>query len=301
MVSFSTLLAATAAIVGALAAPAQSPNPNHLFPRAGTPSATGTNNGYYFSWWTDGASDVTYTNLAGGAYSVVWSGGGGGGGNFVGGKGWNPGGRRTITYSGSYNPNGNSYLAIYGWTRNPLIEYYIVENFGTYDPSSAASQKGSITVDGSSYRILQTTRNQQPSIDGTQTFQQFWSVRSSKRSSGSVNVGAHFDAWAQLGMRLGSEFNYLILAVEGYHSSGSATMTVGSGTTQPTTTPGATSRTTTRSTTPGGTQPTTSSSPNTGNCSPKWGQCGGIGWTGASCCQSGSTCQANNAYYSQCL
>jgi len=37
------------------------------------------------------------------------------------------------------------------------------------------------------------------------------------------------------------------------------------------------------------------------NCSAKWGQCNGIGWTGAKCCQSGSTCQYQNDWYSQCL
>lgn len=133
---------------------------------------------------------------------------------------------RVINYSGTYSPNGNSYLSVYGWTRNPLIEYYIVENYGTYNPSSAATKKGSITVDGSNYDILQTTRTNQPSIDGTKTFQQYWSVRTSKRSSGSVNTQAHFDAWAKLGMKLGTEFNYLIVATEGYFSSGSATITV---------------------------------------------------------------------------
>ena len=131
----------------------------------------------------------------------------------------------TINFSGSYNPSGNSYLSIYGWTKSPLIEYYIVESFGTYDPSSAASQKGSATVDGSTYKILQTTRTNQPSIEGTSTFQQYWSVRQNHRTSGSVDVGAHFAAWAALGMNLGSH-NYQILATEGYHSSGSATMTV---------------------------------------------------------------------------
>lgn len=34
---------------------------------------------------------------------------------------------------------------------------------------------------------------------------------------------------------------------------------------------------------------------------PQWGQCGGIGWSGATTCVSGSTCTAQNAYYSQCI
>ncbi|KAF3106711.1 hypothetical protein TWF706_003222 [Orbilia oligospora] len=33
----------------------------------------------------------------------------------------------------------------------------------------------------------------------------------------------------------------------------------------------------------------------------KWGQCGGVGWTGPTACVDGSTCQALNPYYSQCL
>jgi endo-1,4-beta-xylanase len=135
---------------------------------------TGMHNGYYYSFWTDGKSNVNYRNGAGGSYSVNWS--KGQGGNWVGGKGWRTGGRKVINYSGTYQPNGNSYLAVYGWTRNPLIEYYIVENFGTYNPSTGAQKKGSITVDGGTYDIYQTTRYNQPSIDGTRTFQQFWSV-----------------------------------------------------------------------------------------------------------------------------
>ncbi|KAH6844517.1 carbohydrate esterase family 5 protein [Chaetomium sp. MPI-CAGE-AT-0009] len=54
-------------------------------------------------------------------------------------------------------------------------------------------------------------------------------------------------------------------------------------------------------TTPSTPQPTGGNGGNNGNCAPKWGQCGGQGWQGATCCQSGSTCQASNQWYSQCL
>jgi endo-1,4-beta-xylanase len=138
---------------------------------------------------------------------------------------------RVIRYSGTYQPNGNSYLAVYGWTRNPLIEYYIVESYGSYNPSSAATSKGTVTCDGATYNILQTTRYSQPSIDGTQTFQQFWSVRNPKKNpggsiSGTVSTSCHFNAWKSKNMNLGSSWNYQIVATEGYQSSGSSTITV---------------------------------------------------------------------------
>ena len=82
MVSFSSLLLASVAVVGVTAFPG-----NFTARGGGTPSATGTSNGYYYSWWTDGGATATYTNGPGGEYSITW----GTGGNLVGGKGWNPG------------------------------------------------------------------------------------------------------------------------------------------------------------------------------------------------------------------
>ena len=32
---------------------------------------------------------------------------------------------RVMSYSGNYQYNGNSYLAVYGWTRNPLIGMFV--------------------------------------------------------------------------------------------------------------------------------------------------------------------------------
>lgn len=90
MVGFSSLLLTFAAVAGTLAAPGSEQPFELMSKRAGTPSSTGTNNGYYYSFWTDGGATITYTNGAAGEYTVQW----GSGGNFVGGKGWNPGSAR---------------------------------------------------------------------------------------------------------------------------------------------------------------------------------------------------------------
>lgn len=92
MVSFTSLLIACTTAIGAFALPSLPGNATSLHELLGrsTPSSTGTNNGYYYSFWTDGGGTVNYQNGAGGSYTVQWS----NVNNFVGGKGWNPGAAR---------------------------------------------------------------------------------------------------------------------------------------------------------------------------------------------------------------
>jgi endo-1,4-beta-xylanase len=196
-------------------------------------NSTGTNNGFYYTFWKDSGS-ASMTLQAGGRYTSQWT---NNTNNWVGGKGWNPGSSsRVISYSGNYGGSNsqNTYLALYGWTRSPLIEYYVVESYGSYNPASCSggTDYGSFQSDGATYNVRRCQRVNQPSIDGNQTFYQYFSVRNPKKGfgniSGTITFQNHVNFWASKGLNLGNH-NYQVLATEGYQSSGSSDITVGTG------------------------------------------------------------------------
>lgn len=129
-----------------------------------------------------------------------------------------------INFGGQFSVyGGTGLLSVYGWSTNPLVEYYIIE-----DSSSApgfGTEKGSVTSDGGTYTIWENTRYNEPSIEGTSTFNQYISVRQSHRTEGTVTVENHFKAWASLGMNLGT-LNFQVIAVEGWGGSGTASYAV---------------------------------------------------------------------------
>lgn len=182
---------------------------------------SGTNGGFFYSFWNQGGGSVTLTLGDAGNYSVKWN----NIENFTCGKGWATGSNSPVCYSATFDGGSNGYLALYGWTENTLIEYYIVECYGAWTPPGGTSL-GTLTSDSGTYKIYKTQRVNQPSVIGNATFYQYWSVRTTKRTSGTITVKNHFDAWASHSMPLGTKFDYLIMESEGYKSSGSSDVTI---------------------------------------------------------------------------
>lgn len=128
----------------------------------------------------------------------------------------------SLEYGCDYQPVGNSYLCVYGWSVEPLVEFYVVEAWGTWRPPGS-EPKGTIEMDGGTYEIYETIRVEQPSIVGNTTFPQYWSVRVDKKTSGTISVSEHFRLWEEAGLKLGKLYE-VALCVEGYQSSGTANM-----------------------------------------------------------------------------
>ncbi|MBN1577427.1 MAG: glycoside hydrolase family 11 protein [Chitinispirillaceae bacterium] len=175
---------------------------------------TGTQGDYHVEYWKDGGSG-SMTLGEGCNFSCQW----GQVNNILFRKGVRPGTKdEVITYEADYKPQGNSYLSIYGWFENPLVEYYIIESWGSWKPPNDKRSKGTIETDSGTYDIYQNSRTG-ASIKGNSTFQQYWSVRRAKRTSGVITCANHFDAWEKAGMTIG-KFYEVSFNVEAYQSSG---------------------------------------------------------------------------------
>ena len=184
---------------------------------------TGTESGYYYSLWENGTGSACLT-YNGNAYSTSWS----SIGDFTAGVGWNPGNTNTVNFTSSVSDSGGTALvSVYGWMTNPLVEYYVEENWSG-SPNGTGTNLGTFTDGSSTYTLWEHQQVNQPCITGNScTFEQYIAVRSSPTSSASVNMANVEAAWRAKGLSVGT-MNYEIVGSEAY-GGGTGSTTINGG------------------------------------------------------------------------
>ena len=207
----------------------------------GTSQKFGSGSGYDYELWSqNGAGNATMTlhpsTENGGAFEVEWS----GTINMLArsGKRWGSNSNVTVQNVGNitaefdveWSSSDNvKYVSVYGWGYydqqdipsgfSNEIEYYIVQDRGSYNPTQGGKKFGSATIDGISYDFYTTDRIQQPSLSGTSTFKQYWSIPSNTsqhRTKGTISISKHFKAWADAGMKMGKLYEVASMKIESY-------------------------------------------------------------------------------------
>jgi len=127
--------------------------------------------------------------------------------------------------------DGLVYVGIYGWTVEPLREYYILDDWGETKPAGTASDGtprdfvGTFSVDGGTYDIWKKTRVDKPAITGpSETFDQYFSIRQTARQCGRISISEHFKKFEELGLPFGKLTEAKIL-MEAQDSSGTIEFT----------------------------------------------------------------------------
>ena len=178
-------------------------------------NAQGTAAGQSWSIWSNGAAG-TITTYSAPAFSASWN----NSGDFLARMGleWGNSGKTfdqfgTITAQFAETKTGTaggfSYVAVYGWSNNPCIEYYIIDDSYNRMPVNPGNttNKGTATIDGSAYTLYtRPTTGTGGSRCGASvaSWTQFYSVRQTARQCGQISITEHFKAWAAAGMTLGT-------------------------------------------------------------------------------------------------
>ncbi len=170
---------------------------------------TGTDGGYFYSFWTTGVGSVVMHLDGGSGYTLTWS----NVGNFVVGKGHNPCNSADLVWTGS--ATGADYFGVYGWLSSPLVEYYIGRGGGA-SAGSYSTSRGDYT--------LQSYSCNGPNITGNGNFAQYNCLGP---GSSPINLAEHFTGWVNDCGKTVTTQNYCIVATEGWgRHSGSSSVTL---------------------------------------------------------------------------
>lgn len=114
----------------------------------------------------------------------------------------------------SYTKTGSSYdyslIGVYGWSKDPLVEFYICDDsYNRMTDPWNTTKLGSAVIDGATYNIYKGTMMNMPSIlKDTDNFTQVFSVRQGgTRQCGHISVSEHFRAWEKLGVKTGALYD----------------------------------------------------------------------------------------------
>lgn len=201
----------------------------------------GSAGGYDYELWSqNGAGSATMKlNVSaenGGAFEVEWQ----GTINMLARTGKRWGSNSTVTVQNVGNITSEfdvewsstdnvKYVSVYGWGYydqqdipsgfTNQIEYYIIQDRGSYNPTQGGKRFGSATIDGIEYEFYTTDRINQPSLTGNATFKQYWSIpknTSQHRTKGTISISKHFSEWAKAGMKMGKLYEVASMKIESY-------------------------------------------------------------------------------------
>lgn len=176
--------------------------------------------------WANNASNGSITTFSTPAFEADWN----NAGDFLARIGfeWGNSGKSydtygTITADFAYKKTGSgggySYIGIYGWSTNPCVEWYIVDDSFNGMPVNPGntSNKGTVKIDGGDYILYtrQTTGTGGSRCNGVSSWAQYYSIRKTARQCGTISITQHFDAWKAASMPLGNLLEAKILVEVG--------------------------------------------------------------------------------------
>jgi hypothetical protein len=201
---------------------------------AGTPLTGGTEycsstqgdvgNGYAYSHWSNTAGACMTVYGIDAAFRADWSNVGdslaGVGLEFSPSRSYDLLGTASSDYAFTrVDGSGEGYVGVHGWSLNPSVEYYIIEDWMGSSRPSFSTKKGTISVDAAEYDVYTDVL-----LGIEQPTTQFYSVRQTASRCGHISISRHFSEWAGLGMQLGDLVDIRVW-VEGMDGSGSVDFT----------------------------------------------------------------------------